>query len=216
MSRSSAYTTSTPWRHLDIAQMHVWPTAARRAGLALMALMLMLLFGWLLVLPIFVKWQQTTAKTTMLQQQFTQAVVDLQRQALPYNESNTIGKMPFVLSTEMPIWLSQFAQTAQQNGLRAISVKPVYAMANVAPTAAKDAKKPAVPEVQVEKLPTTEPAVGQVLFTAESSYADVLKWLAALSGRDEIIGLHEIEVHGLSEGRVRFQAQIDFAQGGLP
>ncbi|TDR33009.1 hypothetical protein [Hydromonas duriensis] len=183
------------WRDLDVAQMAFWPNTPRRLFELFGGLMLVAVLSYLCVWPKYREWQAAQQQTALLQEKYVQAV---QLSDLPSRSMVPVVKT--IPKTERANWLSDFALMSQSAGFRTLKVTPIY-VSNEQPPIQKPSGADFV----------NSSRVGQVNVSGEGEYAALLKWVAALSARDDILSVDEMTVQGIASGVVQWQARIVFA-----
>lgn len=192
------------WRDLDVAQMQLWPDAPRRVFLGICAVLLAALVGWFYLLPRYEVYLASRAQTQSLQQKYEQAVqrsVQIESQKLA---AQSRGEQS-VRADDVSSWISAFANTAQEQGLTNLSIKPVKEAAPAQNLSAPNSADKA--DASKETL-INQPNVGQLLVSGSSSYADLLHWLESLSQNQAILSVDEVSVQAGKEGAVTWSVRV--------
>lgn len=198
------------WRDLDVAQIVHWPDAPRRFFLALCAVLLTAGVAWFFLMPMYEALNVEKNQTKVLQQQYVQMV----QRAAQNNREKAMAQshgIKAIRIAELPAWLSEFAKVTQAQHFSEVSVKPVYD----APASSSVGAAGSASENKKSQL-LGNPHVGHLIVGAVGQYDDLLNWATVMSVREEILGVDEVTLTGDTEGRVRWQARVFFAQEVKP
>lgn len=203
------FTPPNNWRDLDVAQMQHWPDAPRRSFLGLCGALLFALFVWFMLMPFYGQYQAAQLQTSNLQKQYQQGVQRKQAIELQENAAKMHG-VQAVANQDVAAWISNFANSAQENGLKNLSVKVVASKTTSSmPNGSNATDK--TENVKNDAM-LNHPNVGQLMVDGVGSYASFIHWLESLNEHDEILSIDELNLQAATETDVRWQFRLLFSR----
>ena len=203
------FTPPNNWRDLDVAQMQHWPNAPRRAFIGFCGVLLLALLVWFFLIPFYAQYQAAQSQTHNLQQQYQQAAQKKHAIELQKNAAKWHG-VQLVANKDVTAWVSQFADSAQENGLKNLLIKVVTSKpAGAAANGTNAADKSDFPK---SNAMFNHPNVGQLTVEGVGSYANLIQWLETLNEQDEILNIDELSLQAATDTDVRWQLRVLFSR----
>ncbi len=213
---SARFSRESSWRDLDLAQMHLWPSAARRWTIAVLALAVLCMGILFLIWPRYEHLLQSRAQISTTQAQILSAV----QAPAALNSISTL--IPTVSDSNQSAWLTGLAQAAHQHHLTMVVIKAreldeagrtqlrdlAIKSSNVTGSAAAPTGANLQRDASADKLPSWLTPIAQVNIEVQGRYSDVLAFASELGASEQWLGVGSAQINGLNQGQVKWQAGL--------